>query len=90
MPSYLKRAQRVEAYITFVGDAAPTRPQLGQAYYDHTHQCTKVYNGTTWIELQTNDSTYERLCAFCNTPMKGERCRECGAPMPKEREKKHG
>jgi len=35
-----------------------------------------------------NTPAFAPTCAFCNTPMKrGERCRECGAPEPKEKER---
>jgi len=37
---------------------------------------------------KSGGGVYDRFCAFCNTPMKSERCRECGAPIPGRKEKK--
>jgi hypothetical protein len=72
MPSYLRRLQQVEDHINAL--AGYRQPSIPANPIPPSQR--------------PGGEAHERLCAFCNIPMKGERCRECGAPMPGEKEKK--
>jgi len=37
-----------------------------------------------YIEAEAARQVFVPTCAFCNMPVRGNRCQNCGAPVPKE------
>jgi len=64
--------------------APPQVPRPGQMVYDAATDCYKVYAGSAWQELRSNEDLFvprarEWRCAYCRTVFAEQRCPTCGA-----------
>lgn len=68
MPSYLRRMQQVEDHIDALA-----------GYRQPDNPSNPVPPSR-----RPGGEAFTPICPFCNTASLGERCKNCGAPMPQE------
>jgi len=64
--------------------APPQVPRMGQMVYDAATDCYKVYSGSGWQELRSDEDLFvprvrEWHCDYCRTVFADKRCPTCGA-----------